>query len=770
MTGARTAFTRLAALSPAFTAARAAAAARPATARMLLRPAAVACTHCTRWHSTTTPSPVHDATKSIPTMPAVGASPVHEFPSLRYGPAAGLNKNLVPDLKDATPYTTKVPSLPVPSRVQEGKDAAHVTSVAAFDAMWKQSINDPETFFGEHARNMIDWIQPFTKTRHGDFKTGDTAWFVDGTLNMSYNCIDRHALRNPDKVAIICERDDPNDAPVKVTYGELLKRVSQLANCLKEMGLKKGDRVALYMPECPETAIAMLACVRLGLVHSVVFPGFSHEALADRIRDAECKVLITADEAMRGGQRVPLKNVADEALYHTPSVEKVIVFQHTKTNAIKMKAGRDIYWDDAVKPHRPYCAPVPVAAEDPLFMLYTSGSTGQPKGIVHVTAGYLLGIMLGGRYGLDIRESDVVAVAASAGWILGASYVVYGPLALGATTIMFESIPTWPTPDRYWSMIERHRATQFFTAPTAIRALRRLGDEHVLKYDLSSLRLIATAGEPINEAAHEWYFNVVGKGKIPVIDTYWQTETGSPCIHTMPGVRPMKRGSATHEFFGTQVAILDPETGHEITEPNVTGVLCYKHPIPSLCRTIFGDHQRYESVYFKEYPGHFFTGDSAYRDEDGYLFVTGRCDDVINTAGHRLGGTELESTLVAHEVCAEAAVIGAHDEIKGQAPVAFVTLKPTHIPVDQVPVVLRQHIRSAIGAIAAPKYVIVVDELPKTRSGKIMRRILRKIMDGESHNLGDTSTLADPDVVDKVIKATEEAIAAQSKASSKPKK
>ncbi|KNE54416.1 acetate-CoA ligase [Allomyces macrogynus ATCC 38327] len=644
------------------------------------------------------------------------------------------------------------PKFPIAPRMTADKGRVpHVASTQQYLEMWQRSVDKPAEFFAEQARELLSWMTPFSVAHHGDLHHGDASWFLDGTLNASYICVDRHAFATPDKVAIIYEADHPDRPHVEITYRELLRQVCQLAGALHAQGLRKGDAVGIYLPNTAHAVVAMLACARLGLVHSVIFAGFSAEALRDRLRDCQCKVLITADQGMRAGKEINIKSIADEALREAPMVQKVIVHKRTGNPNVKMDPTRDIYWDEAVKSHRPYCPPVPMAAEDPLFMLYTSGSTGKPKGLMHTTAGYLLGAALSTKYVFDVHEGDKFACVADVGWITGHSYIVYGPLALGTTTLVFEGVPTWPEPDMYWRLIQKHKLTQFYTSPTALRALRKFGDEPVKKYDLTSVRVLGSVGEPIDPNTWMWLHDVVGKGEAAIVDTYWQTETGAHVLTPLPGAIETKPGSATVPFFGVRPAILDPQTGEELEGNDVSGVLAFKQAWPSMARTVFGDHDRYLETYVRPYPGYYFTGDGCTRDHDGYLWIKGRVDDVINNAGHRLSVAEIESALTAHETCAEAAVVGAPDEIAGQCVIAFVTLKHTHIPTSEIPALLTYAVRRSIGPIATPKRIIIVPDLPKTRSGKVMRRILRKIVANETDSLGDLSTLSDPSVVQTII-------------------
>ncbi|KAJ3380863.1 acetyl-CoA synthetase, partial [Lobulomyces angularis] len=621
---------------------------------------------------------------------------------------------------------------------------------------YKQSIENSDEFWNNKAKELIHWHHPYRKVSSGSFKDGDVSWFHDGQLNVSYNCIDRHALVNPEKVAIIWESDEP-DVSKNITYKQLLEEVSKLANVLIKYGVKKGDNVAIYMPMVPEAVYSMLACTRIGAVHSVIFAGFSSDALRDRINDASCKILITADQGRRGGKSIHLKKISDEALKQCTSIQKVIVFQRTGDKSVPFNTDTDVWMHEETAMQQPICSPELMGSEDPLFMLYTSGSTGKPKGVVHTTAGYLLGATMTVKYVFDYHEGDIFGCMADVGWITGHSYIVYGPLSLGATTVLFESIPTYPNPSRYWHLVDKHKITQFYTAPTAIRALRRLGDEHVSSFDLSSLKVLGSVGEPIGTEAWLWYHNVVGKGKCAIVDTYWQTETGSIIVTPLPGATLTKPGSASFPFFGVELAILHPETGKELEGNDVTGVLAVKKPFPSIARTVYKNHQRYLDTYFKPYGGYYFTGDGASRDKDGYVWILGRVDDVINVSGHRLSTAEIESALVLHESCAEAAVVAIPDDISGEAIVCFCTLKVENSNEEELKKNLKQQVRQVIGPFATPKLIIITNDLPKTRSGKIMRRILRKIAakdvdvnDSEEvlrSKLGDLSTLADPSVI-----------------------
>jgi acetyl-CoA synthetase len=627
---------------------------------------------------------------------------------------------------------------------------AHVNA-ASYSAMYRASIQEPDKFWAEHGRR-IDWMKPFAKVKNTDFAFGrvDIRWFEDGTLNVAANCIDRHLKKRGEQTAILWEPDDPKTPARKITYGELHDQVSRLANVMKAQGVKKGDRVVIYMPMIPEAAYAMLACARIGAIHSVVFGGFSPDALANRVNDCGASLVVTADTGPRGGKRVPLKDNTDIALLHCSDKVKCLVFKHTGDETSWFD-GRDIDAKAEMAKASPDCPPEEMAAEDPLFILYTSGSTGKPKGVVHSSGGYLVFAAMTHEITFDYREGDIFWCTADVGWVTGHSYIVYGPLANGATTLMFEGVPTWPDASRFWQVCEKHKVTQFYTAPTAIRTLMGLGPEWVEKADLSSLRLLGTVGEPINPEAWLWYDRHVGKGRCPIVDTWWQTETGGHLITPLPGAIRAKPGSATLPFFGVKPAVLDAATGREIAETVAEGVLAIKDSWPGQMRTVWGDHQRFQETYFQQYPGYYFTGDGCKRDADGYYWITGRVDDVLNVSGHRLGTAEVESALVAHADVAEAAVVGYPHKIKGQGIYAYVTLMKGREPNEALRKELENWVRTEIGPIAKPDLIQWAPGLPKTRSGKIMRRILRKIAENEFSNLGDTSTLADPGVVDDLI-------------------
>ncbi|OAN68824.1 acetate--CoA ligase [Rhodobacteraceae bacterium EhC02] len=627
---------------------------------------------------------------------------------------------------------------------------AHVTA-EQYKAMYAESVSNPEAFWAEHGKR-IDWIKPFTKVKNTSFAPGsvDIKWFEDGTLNVSANCIDRHLATRGDQTAIIWEPDDPKDAAQHITFSELHRRTCRMANILEGMGVRKGDRVVIYLPMIPEAAYAMLACARIGAVHSIVFAGFSPDALGARINGCDAKVVITADHAPRGGRKTPLKSNTDAALLHCKDSVKCLVVRRTG-DQITWIDGRDHDYNELALEADDYCAPAEMAAEDPLFILYTSGSTGQPKGVVHTSGGYLVYASMTHQYTFDYHDGDIFWCTADVGWVTGHSYIVYGPLANGATTLMFEGVPTWPDAGRFWEVCEKHKVNQFYTAPTAIRALMAHGTDPVTKYDLSALKLLGTVGEPINPEAWNWYNDVVGKGAVPIVDTWWQTETGGHLLTPLPGAIPTKPGSATLPFFGVQPVILDPQTGAEITTTAAEGVLCLKDSWPGQMRTVYGDHERFEKTYFSDYKNYYFSGDGCRRDADGYYWITGRVDDVINVSGHRMGTAEVESALVAHVNVAEAAVVGYPHAIKGQGIYAYVTLMNGIEPTEELRKELVKWVRTEIGPIASPDLIQWAPGLPKTRSGKIMRRILRKIAENDYGALGDTSTLADPSVVDNLI-------------------
>ncbi len=627
---------------------------------------------------------------------------------------------------------------------------AHIDA-AGYEQLYAASIADPEGFWREHGRR-IDWIKPYSRVKNTDFTYGNVSikWFEDGALNVSANCIDRHVVTRGDQTAIIFEPDDPATPAQHITYKELLEQTSRMANVLKAHGIGKGDRVVLYMPMIPEAAYAMLACARIGAVHSVVFGGFSPDALANRINDSEAKAVITADTAPRGGRRTPLKSNTDKALLDCSDRVKCFVVKHTGDQTTWVQ-GRDIDLKAEMAEAAPYCAYTEVGAEDPLFILYTSGSTGKPKGVVHTSGGYLVYASMTHQYTFDYHDGDVFWCTADVGWVTGHSYIVYGPLANGATTVMFEGVPTYPDAGRFWAVCEKHKVNQFYTAPTAIRALMAFGPEPVHKYDLSSLRLLGSVGEPINPEAWNWYNDHVGKGRCPIVDTFWQTETGGHMLTPLPGAIPTKPGSATKPFFGVKPVVLDPNTAEIQSETAAEGVLCIADSWPGQMRTLWGDHERFQEAYFAQYRGYYFTGDGCRRDADGYYWITGRVDDVINVSGHRMGTAEVESALVAHEVVAEAAVVGYPHPVKGQGIYAYVTLMNGIEPSDDLRKQLVKWVRNEIGPIASPDLIQWAPGLPKTRSGKIMRRILRKIAENDYGALGDTSTLADPSVVDDLI-------------------
>lgn len=618
----------------------------------------------------------------------------------------------------------------------------------SYEELYRQSIENPDAFWGKLAKEFLTWSKPFTRVQNCTFE-GDVSikWFEDGELNVSYNCIDRHLPQRANQTAIIWEGDEVDQAK-HITYAELHEKVCRFANLLKSRGVKRGDRVTIYLTMIPEAAYALLACARIGAVHSVVFGGFSADSLRDRIQDCDSRLVITADEGVRGGKIIPLKANTDEALKSCPGVKDVIVVRHRSVK-VEWNEERDIWYNDAVKAVSPECPPEPMNAEDPLFILYTSGSTGKPKGVLHTTGGYLLHAALTHKWVLDYREGEIYWCTADIGWVTGHSYIVYGPLANGATTLVFEGSPNYPDPSRFWQVVDKHKVNIFYTAPTAIRSLMREGEGPVNKTSRASLRLLASVGEPINPEAWLWYHRVVGKSHCQIIDTWWQTETGGHMITPLPGAMPLKPGSATFPFFGVKPVIVDNE-GQELSGA-CEGNLCITNSWPGQARTVFGDHARFIQTYFSTYKGKYFTGDGCRRDEDGYYWITGRVDDVINVAGHRLGTAEIESALVAHKAVAEAAVVGYPHNVKGQGIYAFVTLIAGVEPDEQLKKGLVNWVRSEISPIATPDIIQWAPGLPKTRSGKIMRRILRKIASNELENLGDTSTLADPSVVTDLI-------------------
>ena len=628
----------------------------------------------------------------------------------------------------------------------DAKQRAHL-SIDQYQDLYQKSINAPKTFWPEMANEFLTWSKPWEQLTESNLMTGTAGWFIGGKLNACYNCVDRHLPERAQQTAILWEGDDPSQQAT-ITYQDLHQRVCQLANLLIQRGVKKGDRVCLYMPMIPEAAYAMLACARIGAVHSVVFGGFSPQALQDRILDSDCQTVITADEGVRGGKTVPLKVNADLALEQCPNVHSVIVVRHTG-GFVSMQPERDLWYNDETILQPPSCPAEPMDSEDPLFILYTSGSTGKPKGVLHTTGGYLLQAAMTHRYVFDYHDGDIYWCTADVGWVTGHTYIVYGPLANGATTLMFEGIPNYPDASRCWQIVDKHQVNIFYTAPTALRALMGMGNEFVQATNRSSLRILGSVGEPINPEAWEWYYHIVGDGRCPIVDTWWQTETGGIMITPLPGVTDLKPGSATLPFFGVEPVLLDPEGN--VLSGATSGNLAIRSSWPSQIRTVFGDHQRCIDTYYTTYPGYYFTGDGARRDESGYYWITGRVDDVLNVSGHRMGTAEVESALVLHEAVAEAAVVGYPHTIKGQGIYAYVTLMQGVDGTDTLKRELENLVRQEIGAIAKPDILQWAPMLPKTRSGKIMRRILRKIAENELTQLGDTSTLADPSVVDDLI-------------------
>jgi acetyl-CoA synthetase len=628
-------------------------------------------------------------------------------------------------------------------------EIAHIAHITAerYQAMYQHSIDEPEDFWAEQAEHFLSWSQPWEKVMDYDFPKGHIRWFEGGKLNVSYNCLDRHLATRADQTAIIWEGDEP-DQDKTISYRELHEQVCKFANVLKSLGVEKGDRVCIYLPMIAEAATVILACTRIGAVHSIVFGGFSADALKGRILDSDCKFLICADENIRGGKTHPIKTNADQAVEQCPGIKKVIVIKNTG-NEIPWNNDREIWYHEAMASASADCPPVEMDAEDPLFILYTSGSTGKPKGVLHTTGGYLLQAAMTHKYVFDYHDGDIYWCTADIGWVTGHSYIIYGPLCNGATTLMFEGVPTYPEADRFWQIVDKHQVNIFYTAPTAIRALMAQGDEYVTRTDRSSLRVLGSVGEPINPEAWEWYYKIVGDSRCPIVDTWWQTETGGILITPLPGAIDLKPGSATLPFFGVKPEILDNEGN--ILEGEAQGVLAISRPWPGQARTLYGDHERFVDTYFKNYPGYYFTGDGARRDKDGYYWITGRVDDVINVSGHRMGTAEVESALVLHPHVAEAAVVGYPHDIKGQGIYAYVTLNVGIKPSKDLRKELINLVRKEIGPIASPDVIQWAPGLPKTRSGKIMRRILRKVAANELENLGDTSTLADPSVVDDII-------------------
>jgi acetyl-CoA synthetase len=634
--------------------------------------------------------------------------------------------------------------LPVKSEFAAG---AHVASLEAYRRLYEQSLSDPEGFWAEEAKS-LDWYH-FPSSAVDQRVPGEATWFTAGRLNVAVNCVDRHAAKRPDDIAIIWAKNEPG-AYERITFLELRHRVGRFANLLRSRGVQQGDVVCIYMPMIPDVVVAMLACARIGAVHSVVFAGFSAEALRDRVLDAGAKVLVTCDEGLRGDKRIPLKRIVDDAIEGLRQVTTVLVATRTGAD-VPMLVGRDFQLDVELKKHRTACPAAWMSSEDPLFVLYTSGSTGRPKGLVHTTAGYLLWAAFTHRYVFDIHEHDIHFCTADVGWVTGHTYIVYGPLANGTTTVLFESLPNYPDPGRFWQVVQDLKTTNIYTSPTALRALIREGESHVRKYDRSSLRVLGTVGEPISPEAWRWFHDVVGEGRCPVVDTWWQTETGATMMTPLPGCIPAKPGAATLPLFGVKPVLLDEE-GKLVEGNDVTGYLCLEGSWPGQARTILGDHGRYLETYFSRFPGYYFSGDGARRDEDGYYWITGRVDDVINVSGHRIGTAEVEAALATHEAVAEAAVVPIDHALKGQGIFAFViTNEGFRAKPDELVGALKERVRQAIGPIATPDQILLVDGLPKTRSGKIMRRILRKLAAGEREGFGDISTLADPGVVDQLL-------------------
>lgn len=640
---------------------------------------------------------------------------------------------------------TKIPAMPVKKSIQA---KSLLKGLDSYQEMYERSLHDPQGFWLE-AADTLNWFDFPKKATQGNFSHVNYNWYPGGKLNASFNCLDRHLDKKANKTALIWAKDAPGEYQ-KLTYQEVFENVCKLTNLMEAHGVKKGDRVCIYLPMIPELVYSVLACARLGAIHSVVFGGFSAESLRGRIEDAGCKFVITANEGLRGGKKIPLKSITDNAVRELAFVEKVLVVHRTES-LVPMKEGRDIVFEEEMKKYRPYAPCSVMDSEDPLFILYTSGSTGKPKGVVHTTGGYLTYAAFTHKYVFDIHEEDTYFCTADIGWVTGHSYVVYGPLANGTTSVLFESVPTYPDAGRYWQIVQDLKATIFYTAPTALRTLAQFGDEPVQKYDRSSLRILGTVGEPINPEIWNWYHDVVGEKRCDIVDTWWQTETGGILITPIPGVTPTKPGSATLPFFGVHPEIMKPETGEILRGNGIEGALCMKNSWPGQARTIYKDHARFVETYFSQYPGHYFTGDGCRRDEDGYYWITGRIDDVLNVSGHRLGTAEIESALMVHEEVAEAAVVGMPHDIKGVGIYAYVILYKDNTTPELLESI-KEVVRNSIGRFAAPDVIHVTKALPKTRSGKVMRRILRKIAAFEYDSLGDISTLSDPGVVEILIK------------------
>jgi len=637
------------------------------------------------------------------------------------------------------------------AHLSEYRKVAYVNSKEQYEELYRQSLEEPDKFWAERAREYLSWDKEWKKVLSYDFNEAKIEWFAGGVLNASYNCLDRHLDKIGDKVAYHWEGDDPAKDEA-VTYRDLYQRVNKLAAFLKSQGVGKGDRIIIYMPMIVQLPVAMLACARIGAIHSVVFGGFSAESLASRIEDCKPKMVITTDGSFRSGRAIPLKQNADQALAKHPEVKTVLVYKHCGLD-VEIKPGRDIWWHEALaEPSLPdYVKPEPMDAEDPLFILYTSGSTGKPKGVLHTHGGYLLHVAMSTRLIFDLKDDEVFWCTADIGWVTGHSYIVYGPLVLGLSSVLFEGVPSYPAYDRFWAVVEKYKVAKFYTAPTAIRAIAKEGAELTQKHDISSLKLLGTVGEPINPEAWRWYYHYIGRDWCPIMDTWWQTETGGILITPLPGVAPIKPGSCSFPFFGVDPVIVDVDTGQEVEYPGQEGALFIKRAWPGMARTVYGDHERFKEIYFRRIPGMYFTGDGAKKDEDGYHWIIGRIDDVINVSGHRLGTAEIESAMVLHEKVAEAAVVGFPHPVKGQGIYAFVTLNTGVAPSDELKKELVQMVRKEIGPIATPDQIQWADALPKTRSGKIMRRLLQKIAAGQFTELGDTTTITDPKVLETLI-------------------